>query len=448
MSQTGSKLIDPQVSFIVTYAPAGLGHLRVADALIEGLPKGVTPLLLGAEDKSITLLHRASSAKLLGRPAIEWLQFGFQEQLFTLVYRSYLRAAAGYLQKLLTDFLHRHAVRPRTVVVVCTHFALAHQLGAIKDELSARENVRIILVVQVTDDSPQPVWYVIGANLIIVPSDTTRSKLISYGRQWHLPPIPIEVAPYPISLQLLRSLTKAEQARRRGQFSPAKTPVITTAVPISGAAVGLPFLAGFIESLHHRSPRFSFHIMAKVAPQTAAFLAQMSRCPNVTNHTADHDRGVVASYVDLYQSEVFGFEVTKPSEQAFKALATPKQRGGAILLFADPVGEQEHNNLGFLSRHNLIPDADDQAALWQYAAAGKSLGGDEKPLWLARARHWRGLRLPPKSDMAAGFVDWCLTQGVFVAMGDYMFHPENDLHRHELATSGVTVFWEKVSQWL
>ncbi len=54
-------LADPSLLLIFTYAPAGLGHLRVTDALYHGLPKGVQPVILGAHDRAVGAIHRFMS---------------------------------------------------------------------------------------------------------------------------------------------------------------------------------------------------------------------------------------------------------------------------------------------------------------------------------------------------------------------------------------------------
>ena len=56
-----TNLTNPQTLVIFTTSPAGLGHLRVTDALLEGLPKDAKSFILGAIDPHITYLHRLSS---------------------------------------------------------------------------------------------------------------------------------------------------------------------------------------------------------------------------------------------------------------------------------------------------------------------------------------------------------------------------------------------------
>jgi hypothetical protein len=51
---------------------------------------------------------------------------------------------------------------------------------------------------------------------------------------------------------------------------------------------------------------------------------------------------------------VISFEITKPSEQCFKALLPVSSAGGVTLLLSDPVGRQEYDNLAFLKRYGYM----------------------------------------------------------------------------------------------
>lgn len=88
---TLAQLTDRQNQLILTYAPAGLGHLRITDALYDGLPKTVSPVVLGSLDKSIQTLHRITSIHPIGRAIFEWLQSGPLAGLANGLYRASLR---------------------------------------------------------------------------------------------------------------------------------------------------------------------------------------------------------------------------------------------------------------------------------------------------------------------------------------------------------------------
>src|SRR5579871_5517363 len=173
-------LFDPSLVIVFATAPAGLGHLRVTDALYHGLPKEANVVLLGAQDKSISSLYRFISIHPITRQMMEWVQHGYPEELFTLGYRYYLRSQTELLLQQLQTILDERMNVPRSMLIVATHFALAHQLAQIKEYLMKKTSTRIFLAVQVTDDSPQMIWYVQGADAIFVPSDVTRKKLASF----------------------------------------------------------------------------------------------------------------------------------------------------------------------------------------------------------------------------------------------------------------------------
>jgi hypothetical protein len=161
---------------------------------------------------------------------------------------------------------------------------------------------------------------------------------------------------------------------------------------------------------------------------------------DVRLHVSPSHREVVEIYELVYEREVIAIEVTKPSEQAFKALFKPRQRGGAILLFSDPVGRQEWDNVRFLQRHGLLPNAADQQALWRASIGGKK--PDET--LILRARLWRALRLPTHSYASARFIHWALEHKIFSTMGRFSGFQDNP----ELSSKGVDIFWKRVGEYL
>ena len=46
---------------VFTYAPAGLGHIRVADALMSGIPQDLSYTVFAPSDRSTESVHRFSS---------------------------------------------------------------------------------------------------------------------------------------------------------------------------------------------------------------------------------------------------------------------------------------------------------------------------------------------------------------------------------------------------
>lgn len=448
MSSDYSPLSHKSLIIVFAYAPAGLGHLRVTDALYHGLPKEVTPILLGSQDKWIAIIHRVCSIHPVARAIFEWVQNGWPAKIFTALYRSILRSNTQTTYEQITTIIDQRIELPKTVLVVATHFGLAHQLAAIKEKIIKEKNVNVILVVQVTDDTPQPIWYVPGADLIFVPSKITKEKLTQYGKSSHLPKTPIAVNPYPISPTFCKNLLDFAYEERHHQVNPESKSTIRVSLPISRAAVGTNFTTKIIEELHKKSPRFVFYVVAKKAPFTQKFLITISHRSFVNLYISTDDRAVVDQYDQMYHSNVISLEITKPSEQAFKVLLKPTQRGGVIMFFASPVGRQEIDNMDFLRRHFLIPKLDEQEMLWKKLEDDILLTKENKQILFEKAKNWRGLVLPDDAKKAANFICWCLGVGIL----NVMIHnqPHNVNHHdencgEEIKSTGVHDFWIKVA---
>jgi len=435
-----AKLRRKDLIVVFTYAPVGLGHLRVTDALYEGLPQGIKPVLLGAQDKAIIGLHRLTSIHPILREIMEWVQRGRPEDIFTYFYRGWLRHRTKTIYQQMQTLLDQRLEKPQQVVVVATHFGLAHQLAAIKDRLEAEKKIKLFLAVQVTDDSPQQIWLVPGADLIFVPSQRTKRQLQAYGKTQNFKPVKFKVLPYPMNPKLSRKLTPAKLQQRQRQLNSQGQTAVKLIIPISGAAVGLKHFLKLSQTLEELSPRFAFYIVSRFSLYTQNFLRDILKRRTVKVFSHQADREVVNAYEGLYQKKVMALEITKPSEQAFKALLSPDQIGGSLLLFSEPVGRQEYDNLKFMRRHGLIPNPSDQDYLWRRAESGMAV----ERAALKLARHWRGLALPLDPVASAKFINWALEQGVFEQMLNYQPDQQAKLYQTELRPDGVKFFWQEV----
>ena len=117
-----------------------------------------------------------------------------------------------------------------------------------------------------------------------------------------------------------------------------------------------------------------------------------------------------------------------------------KAENAPILLFTEPVGRQEYDNLDFLKRHKLIPNNQDQNTLLQMKI---------NPEILKKASSWRGIRLIRNPIEAANFIYWCLESGIFSRMMRYKPALTKDsFNPNELSPNGVKTFWEKVDSLL
>jgi len=446
-----STLPIPSTDRVIVFgqALAGLGHLRVTDALYHGLPKGTKAVLLGSQDKGLTLFHQFVSIHPMTRAIFEWAQYGWREDVFTVVYRGWIRSHTKLLEEQLQTIFDRHPQRPKTLLAIATHMGLAHQFAAIKESFSKKHNVRMIVVVVVTDDAPIKIWAVGGADMIFVPSQRTKQLLETYHQsQAGLARAEYIVAPYMVHPALGEPLSGEAYETRRQQLDPSANTTIHIAIPVSGAAVQMDFFEKYMRALEdgeslgfaRGKPRVRFHIVSKDMPSTTSFLGAMRQKSNVRVTSSSSDQEVVDAYQTLYAQETIALELTKPSEQAFKALVDPKKRGGSILLLSDPVGRQESDNLNFLERHGLIPKHAGLKMQWKFQqdAAPPDAG------MLEDARHWRGLRLPSDPVGAAAFTLWCLRHGIFASMLDFAGYADHP----ELASDGVKVFWKMVEEHL
>lgn len=430
-------LSEPALTIIVATSPLGLGHLRVTDALYHGLPKTASPILFGAKSPSASALYRFVSIHPATRKVMELLQSPPLDKPAALLGRVLLPLQTHALYNQIKTILNERFIVPKTVVLVAAHPIHGHQLGAIKEKLAKTLGIQVILVVQVTDDSPQPIWYVSNANCIFVPSQYTKEQLLAYAHEAQLPKSEIVVTAYPISPLLAETLSEHAWLNRLQQVNPQTKETLHISVPISGAAVGTTFINTYIKNLHQYASRCFFHIVSREVPFTQSFIQQMATEPFVKLYTSTHDRMTVDNYERVFKETPISLEITKPSEQAFKALSVPKQRGGAILLLAKPVGGQEYDNLHFLRNHGLMPGKQQTSLLWSKAEKQEQ----SDPNILSSAKHWRALLLPEDPDKACLFTLWCLQEKLFSAM----MHYSKQNPSVELRSNGVEQFWSHVT---
>jgi len=449
MSRVTEVLGKKSTILLFAYSPTGLGHLRVTDALYEGLPKSITPLLLTSQGQTVTFLHRITSVHPIFRAIFEWTQRGWAEDIFAYLYRTYLEKNTKLLYEQLITIVDQRIESPAVIVIVSTHFGLNHQLASLKSKIEEEKHAKVILIVQVTDDSPQHIWYAPNADMIVVPSHSTKEELLKYAQTAKLKQTRIEVLPYPISPFLTKVLSKSEYKNRLDQLSYESDEPINFCVPISGAAVGMNHFTRLIDRLRLNSQRFNFEVVVKFSPNTHHFIDQMLDRPYVNLHASGVDKEVVNKYEKLYQEKTIALEITKPSEQAFKALCDPNLVGGSILLLSSPVGRQEYDNLNFLERHNLIPEKGMSKYLHKLALKNKDIPEEEIAKLLSSASTWRGLRLPQNSKAAADFIWWCMRQNIFPAMLGCRLTRRDDRHSIELSgIHGVQRFWEKIAEFV
>jgi len=413
---------------VFTYAPAGLGHLRVTDALIDNRPKDYPYIMLGSYDRFITNIHRFLSTNWIAKWIFTISQYGLMEDIVTTLYRSILVSTSGQIYKQLKDIIERRK-DVNEVWVVATHFGMAHQIGAIKEQLIKETGKKVKLLVQVTDDTSQHIWCIRGADITFVPSQITKSNLEKYANR-HKMNLIFEVNPYPICPVLTKMIDESDL---RSKVFASDRKMINVAVPISGAAVGLSFVIKLISAVVKKSKRFQFWVIAKKSVYTEMFLNTLSKLPNVNVITGRNDNEMISLYELLYQNNLIHIEITKPSEQAFKAILPPTLVGGSIILFTSPVGRQEFENIDFLVRHGLMPKS-------SYDSNSKN----NIPL----SGYPRAIRLSKDPGVAANFILWGLDSGLFAKMSSTKFmFSEHSLGSGEVGPDGAKDFWKIASRY-
>ncbi len=433
MSANAANLSDKSLLIVFSYAPAGFGHLRVTDALYHGLSNKENSIILEVPENVITFMHRLTSIHPIMLKIFQLMQKGIAEEIVTRIYRVVLHLRTRHLYRQITDLIKQRDHRVKTLLVISTHFALNHQIGKIKPKLEKELGLKLVLVVQVTDDSPQKLWYVRRADIIFTPSKETSQALIEYGRKNHYREPRFEVIPYPISPPLVDLLSEERYKNRLEQLNPQSQTQIEVMIPVSGAAVGLEFSLTLSRLLSAVNPRFKFNVLVKKTLYTEMFVRKMTELPHVNVHIFPEDRQMVDNYEEIYQQQTISIEITKPSEQAFKALLSSQQVGGSILLFTQPVGRQEYDNLEYLRRNKLIPSLEETQNLWQ--------GSKEVRRMEIEVRGWRGIQLPDDPQYANVFINWLMSRRVLEEMAKFV-------PKDTSKSKGVEQFWQKVSEFL
>lgn len=431
-----------EVMVVLTTAPTGLGHIRVMQAMRDGLGEEVPFEVVGMAHAWVQQLHRLMSTSSAMRKVMEFFQEnGEAERAFTNFYRWFLRRDTGEVYEQMLELYRRRRPKPQVMVLLATHFSLAHKLAVVKKQLSRKLKTCILVAVVVTDDSPQKLWAVTGVDFLFVPSETTRLALVSYlngiaERKSNVPEV--MVAPYPVSPKLSEHLTAEEFGERKHQVAAEGKRATQILLPISGAAVQLQYFRQMLEVLA-RDKRTAVTVVSRDSEYAREFLRWCGNLALVETVADTFDLAVIEKYEREFLHQVVAVEVSKPSEQTFKVLLTPRERGGVVMLFTEPVGRQERDNLSFLRRHGLVADQYDEERL-ERLMRGEMKGAGED--LLTRARRWRGVILPRLDGRLGGEAILRLREsGVLAAMVDFAGFAEHS----ELSSQGVEIIWQTLA---
>ncbi len=420
---------------IFTTSPTGLGHLRVMDALIDGLPIGIRYEEIGIENIRANKIHALGSRIPILTKVTEFYQTNpIAEFIATIAIKNYIKSHSS---EVVREFATLKAKYPdkKEYLVVSTHFNLAHAISFAKKELEEKLKIKIYLFVIVTDDSPQRIWAVKNADLIFTPSNSTRDKINNYLRKKTARTIS-----YPVSPRLAQELPQEEVDIFMTSVSPANTIPLQIVVPISGAAVQIDYLYNVIKELSLSN--FQFTVIGQETPYTQNFFQKISRVAHVQSSIGFSARQTVTLYESIFYQPIRpAIEITKPSEQAFKILLNPKDRGGVIELLTYPIGRQEYDNLKFFIRHRLIPNDEEQRILEKHLVT-QDLPYSLRNEILYKASHWRGIRLPSNPNKASEFIKALKKVGILSAMMSFVAEEKEELTQH-----GVAQVWSAIGEY-
>ncbi|HWA51612.1 MAG TPA: hypothetical protein VG895_00980 [Patescibacteria group bacterium] len=421
--------------FIFTTSPAGLGHIRVMDAIKDGKPSGIKATDVGITNIKANRIHDLGSRVKFFVKFTEFYQTNhIAESFMTFWYRIYLHR---HTKDIIDEFTKIANANPayKKWVIISTHFALAHSISSAKNYLEKKLNIKIYLCVVVTDDSPQKIWAVHGSDLTFVPSAETKINLQKFFNKERADSI--KVISYPIAPRLTQSISTADfqfiinQLDTKTGMSSSSSGVTQIEIPISGAAVQLNYFEKFIEKLCRLD--YVFTVIGQESMLSQKFFEDIRKLPRVQVSIGRNPWEAVNFYESLfYQPNRPSIEITKPSEQAFKALLNPRQRGGVILLLTAPIGRQEYDNINFLTRNGLMPTEIENKQLFVEEDLKK---------WIEKAKAWRAIKLPKDPIKAADFVRRLKQSGIFYAML-FAIIP----NKPELKDYGVRTIWEEIGK--
>ncbi len=420
---------------LFTAAPTGLGHIRVMDALKDGLYPGVKYETVGLGNVNAGKIHSLGSRIPFLTKITEFYQTNpLAEAVVSKFYLDYLRRQKKETLGYLTEVAQKHPEN-KFWVVISTHYALAFSILSVEKEVKEKFGVDIMLCVVVTDDSPQRVWAVKGADIIFVPSEKTRDGLIKLG----IEPDRLKIVSFPVSPRLAQNLNNQELQGVIEQLDPIGSTPMQIEIPVSGAAVQLPYLETVIKTL--APGNFQFTVIGLSSPYTFGFFEKITKLPHVQTSIGTTNAQTVQLYESLFYQPIRpAVEITKPSEQAFKAILKPRERGGVILLLTQPVGRQEYDNLNFLQRHRLMPSKEEERIL-EEVVHGKELTSEEGAKLHYMASHWRAIQLPSDSLKTADFIKGLRSQRILASMLSYV--PETS---DELTSDGVKMIWDEINK--
>ncbi|MDQ3239351.1 MAG: hypothetical protein M3P33_02395, partial [bacterium] len=260
------------IKIIISTSPTGLGHIRVMNALLEGLPKEIKPSIIGIQDNLTSFIYRIISTNATLRKCFEFIQNNpLAENLTSQIIRSFQIINLSNTIAEIKNILDSDD-EISDIIYVSTHPMIGNKIQKIIDKQYFDIPSTHALIV--TDDSPQRFW-VLNSDYIITPSEKTKNKLQKLCTDCNFNP-KIIVKPYPINPKYLKKLPPHVLYNKLEQIEPDNPQKLRICIPISGAAVQLDFYQVLIEQLlitipHNNLNEFTFSIITKEGNFTRPF---------------------------------------------------------------------------------------------------------------------------------------------------------------------------------
>jgi len=225
---------------LITYASAGAGHRRAAEAIYNYLKEnspGLDLILLDSLDKTNVLfkLDYTKGYPFLVKYATALWHWAFWATEFKL-WRPISRVVARLINYINSQKLIRYLIQENPDVIISTHF-LACELAA---GLKKRNRIDSKLITVITDYGVHPFWISPGTDLYVAASDFTRNRLVMEG----VPVERISVLGLPFDPKFLRHFDRMSLCGKLGIDHDKFTVLLMT------GSFGFGPLEEIVEALH------------------------------------------------------------------------------------------------------------------------------------------------------------------------------------------------------
>ncbi|MDO8662445.1 MAG: glycosyltransferase [Candidatus Omnitrophota bacterium] len=166
---------------LITYASAGAGHRRVAEAVYNYLKQNRPEIKLEMVDilDKTNALFRFDYTKgytFLVRNAVALWHFAFWLTEFKAL-RPWIRFIASLINRINTRGFASYLIQEQPEYLISTHFLPSEIACGLKE----RKKIKSAVITIITDFGVHPFWVCEGTDLYVAASDFTKERLLSEG---------------------------------------------------------------------------------------------------------------------------------------------------------------------------------------------------------------------------------------------------------------------------